>query len=124
MVPDSRPEPTAFVKGYTGTLVAVALFAAGVAWLEAGLIGELEAQGSTGIATVLRVDQVVALLLSPAALLAAIARLRRWPIALPLTRAVSVLLVIVFPIGTAVFIYWLASVRRREVGAPHAEGAR
>ena len=121
-MPDKRPEPTGFVTGYTVALVAVALFAAGVAWLETGLIGELEAQGSTGIATVLRVDQIFALLLSPAALVAAIARLRRWPLALPLTRAVSVALAIVFPIGTIVFVCWLVWVRQREADVLHSGG--
>ena len=121
-MPDKRPEPTGFVHGYTVTLVAVALFAAGVAWLETGLIRELEAQGSRGIATVLRVDQIVALLLSPAALLAAVGRLRRWQIALPLTRAVSVALAIVFPIGTIVFVCWLVWVRQREADVLHSGG--
>lgn len=122
-MPDKRSEPTAFVRAYTVTLVAVALFSAGVAWLEVGLIEELRAQGATGLATLLRVDQVVALLLSPTALLAAIARSRRWAIALLLTRVVSIPLAIVFPIGTAVFVYWLVWVHPREVGALRAESS-
>ncbi len=106
-----------FVRGYTVALFLVAMLAGLVAWLEVGLIGELEADGLSFLAMVLRVDQVVALALAPLGLLAVAARIRRWPVALLATRIISFALVIVFPIGTALFIYWFVRVRRRESGA-------
>ena len=105
---------TTFVAGYTVALFVFAVVAGTVAWIEIALIGELEAESETLWATVLRIDQVMALLLSPLSLLTAVARSRRWPVAHLLTRVVSIALAIVVPIGTALFVYWLVWVRERE----------
>ena len=72
---------TTFVAGYTVALFVFAVVAGTVAWIEIALIGELEAESETLWATVLRIDQVMALLLSPLSLLTAVARSRRWPVA-------------------------------------------
>jgi len=105
---------TTFGAGYTVALFVFAVLAGMVAWIEIGLIGELVAESETLWATVLRIDQVAALLLSPLSLLTAIARSRRWLVAHLLTRVASIALAIVVPIGTALFVYWLVWVRKRE----------
>ncbi len=103
-----------FVRAYTLALFVVALLAAMVAWIEVGVIDELEAEGRALWVVVVRVDQVIALVLSPLSLLTVFARFRGWPVAHSLTRIVSIALAIVVPIGTALFVYWLFWVRKQE----------
>lgn len=109
-----------FVQAYTVALFVVAVLAGGVAWVEVGLIDELEADGLLFWAMVLRIDQVVALVLAPIGLLTVAARTRGWSIAPLATRLLSVALVVVVPIGTALFVYWFVWVRSLEAEAAAA----
>ena len=103
-----------FVRSYTVALFVISVLAGGVVWVEVGLIDELVAEGLDFWATVLRIDQIVALVLAPFGLLTVAARARRWPMAALATRVFSVALVIILPIGTALFVYWFFRVRKQE----------
>ncbi|MDA8021214.1 MAG: hypothetical protein MPN21_27575 [Thermoanaerobaculia bacterium] len=110
--PESGSGPLA--PGYTVALLVVALLSAIVAWVEVGLIEQLEAEGETVWALVLRIDQIWATVLAPLGLGASLARWRRWPSALRLTQFVSYALIIVVPVGTALFVVWWVWVRPKE----------
>lgn len=53
-------------------------------------------------------------LLGLAGLTVSLLRWMRFPLALPMTAALSIVLLIAFPIGTILSLYWLTSVRQRE----------
>jgi hypothetical protein len=58
--------------------------------------------------------QAIELVLGVFALTVAVLRTKRSELARPTTAAVSILLIIWAPFGTAAFIWWIGWVRRRE----------
>lgn len=66
------------------------------------------------VAAVLRFVQAVEVIIFLLAVTAAVLRTYRSRLALPVTAAVSILLVLWVPFGTAAFTYWVGWVRKRE----------
>lgn len=97
-----------FVYGFVLVLAAIVLHSV------AGREPEAEA------AWAMRFVRNIEALLAVACLAVATLRSLGSPIAAPATAAISIVLSISFPFGTAAFIWWLVSIRKREAPAPAA----
>lgn len=112
---EARTTPHTFVNAYTVALFIISFLAAAMIFSHEMII-ELSRQeaDSEVVIAVLRFVQAFEALLALAAVTVAILRCRRSRLAHPTTSAISMVLTIWFPIGTAVFIWWLVSIRQRE----------
>ena len=75
------------------------------------------------VTPILRFVQAIEAIIFVFALIVAVLRTYRSPLALPTTAAVSILLALWMPFGTAAFIYWVGWVRKYErqpAGAPES----
>lgn len=115
---NDRADPSAppLVARYTALLFAAGLLMLAIAGVEHFAIPQVLAAGYSKLAAFLQADQRGSLILAPLTLLAAVSRRQRWGAARLLTWSLSVLLVFYFPLGTAVFTYWVGWVRPSESG--------
>lgn len=95
----------------------IALIVCGVLSLLSAFVHQLVIEGSSGPeqqVTILRAIQAVEVAVAITAIGAAVVRVLRVPWASKATLFASSLLAILVPVGTAVFLWWVLSVRRRE----------
>lgn len=116
-ITSAEPAGSAFVRAYTTVLLCTAVLVAGVGVFESLAIPHLEAGGEAWIADLLRLDRAIAFLLAPMALMTALGRRRGRQWSRPMTAVTSVVLALIVPVGTAVFLYWLIRVRPREASS-------
>ena len=110
--PPSRP---AYVVTYTVCLFVVSALSAMMVFAHQMFIEMIrqEDEGEIPIA-LFRFLQAVDVILCLATLAVGVLRSRQSPLAGPTTAAVSILLVMWLPFGTAMFIWWVVWVRRQE----------
>ena len=116
-ITSAEPAGPPFVRAYTTVLLCTAVLVAGVGIFESFAIPRLEAEGEVWIADLLRLDRAIAFLLAPMALVTALGRHRGRQWSRPMTAVTSVVLALIVPVGTAVFLYWLIRVRPREASS-------
>ena len=101
---ESMPSRPSYVPAYTVCLFVVSVLAAMTLFSHQMMMEIFRQKNGNEILTaVFRFLQAVGVL-----------RSRKSPLARPTTAAVSILLAVWFPFGTAIFIWWVAWVRRRE----------
>lgn len=108
---------TQILARYTNVLFALFAYMLAIAAIETVVMPRIEAAGNPGLAAFIRADQRGSLLLAPLTLFVAAARLRRWNASGWMTWALSLLLMLYAPVGTAVFVYWVGWVRPQETAA-------
>src|SRR4051812_49423514 len=105
----NRANPDAeYVKGYSIALLCLGLFL-----LLGALRFRFELPGAGGDSSLTFVSNIL-FLLAFFCLAVSLLRWLRTSAALPLTVALSLCLLLAFPLGTAMSVYWFARVRRRE----------
>jgi succinate-acetate transporter protein len=87
------------------------------------IVSLLEKHGDSIAITVIRSLQAFEAILAVACLATAILRSKESASASHLTAAVSIVLIFWCPFGTAIFLWWVISIRRRERPASDALGA-
>lgn len=103
-------ERPAYVEAYTILLMIVGLFFVLGAVLHQWMIGRTGEDAAWAFRLVRNLEIVIA----AAALLVAGFRAFDSRLAPPATAALSIFFALCFPFGTAVFLYWFLSVRKRE----------
>jgi hypothetical protein len=120
---DEEPHRVPFVYAYTVLLYVcggLALMAVAAHWM---LIEMMLQDGAVLVARILLALLLLEVALCVLASAAGVLRTIGHPAAIQATSAVSALLVLWIPLGTAVFVYWVRRVRRRERGGQEAVGA-
>jgi hypothetical protein len=111
--------PPRYRYAYTVCLFIIAGLAAMMVFSHQMMIGMFRQDPAADILIpVLRFVQSVEVILCLACLAVAVLRSKNSPLARPMTAAVSIFLAIWLPFGTAMFIWWLARVRRQERPVP------
>jgi len=111
--PRPEPRPT-FVGGYTFALILAGALALGGAFLYEFLIRTMGARELRDVVPVFRFTQFSLLAVGLAAVAAGLLRNLHSRHAIPLTAALHVVLLIWFPIGTAMAAWWFLRIRPRE----------
>ena len=120
-VPESTQTDRRFVKAYTVYLFVLAVLALMMVFSHQMLLEIMVANGdNVVIRAVFRYLQAIEAVVFLSALAVAMLRTRGSDLAAPTTAALSIFLVMWFPLGTAAFIWWVGWVRRseREKGDP------
>ncbi len=98
-----------YVNAYT-----VLLFVYGFVLVLAAIVLHSVAKGDVESAWSLRLVRNIEAALALACLAVAVLRSLGSAVAAPATAAISIVLSISFPFGTAAFVWWLVSIRKRE----------
>jgi hypothetical protein len=101
-----------FVRGYTTALMVLGIFFVFGIVTHQWLIGQEDTEPD--LAGILRFVRNIEVVLALLCIGAAVLRAQGARIAPTVTAAVSIVLAFGFPVGTAVFAYWILSVRPRE----------
>jgi hypothetical protein len=102
-------QPSGYVHGYTVLLFVYGFFLVMAAVMMHSLAAQ-ETEGAFGM----RLAGNIQAILAVGCLVVALLRSRGSPLARPTTAAISIVLAISFPFGTAAFFWWLLSVRQQE----------
>lgn len=114
-MPQLTTSSPGYVVAYTVCLFVVSGLAAMMVFAHQMLIVLLRQDNeSETLTAIFRFLQAVEAILCLATLAVGVLRSRKSPLAGPTTVAVSILLAMWVPFGTAMFIWWVAWVRRRE----------
>ncbi len=107
------------VKAYTVILFTLSGLGLLMVISHVFLIRLMESEGADQLAIlVLQFCQWIEAVYFVFGIVVGLLRVYHSPLARPLTMALSILLIIWPPFGTAAFVYWLGWVRRRERGEP------
>jgi hypothetical protein len=107
----------AYVNGYT-----VLLFVYGFVLVLAAVVLHSVAERGEEPQWAMRFVRNIEAVLAIACLAVAVLRSLGSPVGAPATAAISIVLSISFPFGTAAFIWWLVSIRKQELPAPPGPG--
>jgi hypothetical protein len=102
-----------YVNGYT-----VLLFVYGFVLVLAAIVLHSVAAREGEPASALRFVRNIEAVLAVACLAVAVLRSLGSPVGAPATAAISIVLSISFPFGTAAFVWWLVRIRKQEMPAP------
>lgn len=111
------PQAKAYVNGYT-----VLLFVYGFLLVAGTVVMYSVAAREEDTAWALRMAGNIEAILGAACLAVGVLRSRGSPVAGPATAAISIILSISFPFGTAAFVWWLVSIRKQERAAAPGPG--
>ncbi|HRX86008.1 MAG TPA: hypothetical protein P5572_13395 [Phycisphaerae bacterium] len=113
-LPDLQ-RPTPYHEGFTIALFVIAGLAAMMAYSHQMIIGLTAGdEGADAIRIVLRFLQAIEVIYAAAGIAVGCLRAYRAPLARPLTAALSILLIVWVPFGTALFVWWLLRVRAHD----------
>ena len=105
----------ALVSSYTVCLLVVGVLALIIGFSHQMFVTLMPQQGNAQIViAVLRLCQAIEIIVFVTATTAGVLRAKATELALPTTAAASILLAFWPPIGTAVFVWWMLSIRKKE----------